>query len=295
MTVLNAQSDGMLNILVVLVRAAITLGPCSRGDLLAYCSAGLDAPPRLAPTLTRWTGLGLFRNEQDVISLNDAYLVPAHPRDVLSSLPGTIRRIVLNPENNERFWESEGAMCADLTRGLAWLLAQDIYEVGAWRSPDLETLDIQQLAQAGSRIFKNDTRIDPLRIWAHFMGFLWSADASIIDPTAALIDDMALIFGDNSELSAAEFIDRAANVMPVLDGGAYRVKVEDALSRAHWQPPSHSKLLSTSLSRALWRLDDMGVLLLQSRADAGDSRTLQRSGRREWRSFTHVLRQGARA
>jgi hypothetical protein len=294
MTVLNAESDGMLNVLLVLVRAAVVLGPSPRADLLGYCSAGLqEQPQRLGRTLTRWTGLGLFRNDQDTFRLNDAFGLPTDPASVLLALPSTLRRIVFDPVNNDRFWQTEG--CADLTRGLAWLLAQDIYEVDVSSTSSLQTLDAQQLVDADRRILQNDTRIDPLRILAHYMGFLWSADDSIIDPTAALRQDLPLIFGDNTELSAADLVQRAANVIPVLDGGTYRMKLEEALDTAHWQRPSHPRLLSTALSRALWRLEDMGLLVLQARADAGDNRVLQRSGRREWRGFTHVRLQGVAA
>ena len=172
MTVLNAQNDGMLNVLLVLVRAAVVLGPTSRADLLGYCSAGLEEqPPRLGPTLTRWTELGLFRNDQDTFKLNDAFGLPADPVSALLALPSTIRRIVFHPDNNERFWETEGAMCADLTRGLAWLLAQDIYEVDVSSASGLQTLDAHQLVDAERRVFQNDTRIEPLRRWAYYMGY----------------------------------------------------------------------------------------------------------------------------
>ncbi len=201
MTVLNSQNDGMLNVLLVLTRASIVLGLTPRADLLAYCSAGLnEQPPRLAPTLTRWTGLGLFRNDDDTIRLGEERGLPTDPKSVFLALPPIIRRIVFQPDNNERFWETEGAMCADLTRGLAWLLAQNIYEVDVSATSGLQSLDALQFVDPDRRVFQNDTRIEPLRIWAHYMGFLWSADGSIIDPTTALRQDLPLIFGDNSEL-----------------------------------------------------------------------------------------------
>lgn len=294
MTVLNAQNDGMLNLLIVLTRAVLQIGPCSRDDLLEYCSAGplTTSTPRIAPTLNRWSELGLFLTENDEIRLNPSYPLPATAREVLGQLPTTLRRVVFEPKNNTLFWETAGALCSDLTRGIAWLLAQDIYAIDVASASNLEDLDN---LQTGKRIFQNDTRIEPLRTWAHFMGFLWSADGSIVDPTAALLGDLAEIFGDQRELTASEFADSAASLIPVLDGGTYRTQLEDGLDQAYWQPIQNPKLLSTSLSRALWRLENMGRIRLLIRADARDSRTLQRSGQREWRSFTHIALQGADA
>ena len=42
MSVLNMPSDGLFNVLIVLVRAAVRLGPKRREDLLTACGADLS-------------------------------------------------------------------------------------------------------------------------------------------------------------------------------------------------------------------------------------------------------------
>ena len=70
-------------------------------------------------------------------------------------------------------------------------------------------------------------------------------------------------------------------------------KVEKQLNPASWQTPARSDLLSTALSRALWRLKNQGVLTLESRSDSGDSRVLQRRGGQDWLRFTHAIYTGS--
>ena len=124
MTVLNTPSDGSFNVLIVLVRALIYLGPIESDELLAFCSVGpTDKPDRLRHTLNRWTELGLFQNVEGRIAFAEEFHVPKFGESEVRELTGLLRRTVFRPDNNDRFWDSEGSRSADLTRGLAWLLA----------------------------------------------------------------------------------------------------------------------------------------------------------------------------
>lgn len=299
MTVLNTPSDGYFNVLIVLVRALVAFGPMPREDLVGLCRADHDADPtRLRQTLRRWTDLGLFTEDKKTVALAPTDADGGLPSDfgeATAALPGLIRRIVFREENNTRFWDSSKSLCADLTRGLAWLLAQDIYTADVTDHAAIQSLEARQLVELDKRIVQNDVRWHGLLAWGNYLGFLWNWDAPMIDPTAALRQDLPLIFGKNTELTAAELEDRVATVLPVLDKGRYRCEVEDALDPANWQRPARPELLSTALSRGLWRLDALGVLVLESRADAGDSRVLQRAGGRYWRRFTHVRLSGRAA
>ena len=85
---------------------------------------------------------------------------------------------------------------------------------------------------------------------------------------------------------------RLAEVLPVLDGGSYRKKVESALDKSQWLQPARDDLLSTSLSRAIWRLIQAGILSPENRADSGDRHSLQKADGNDWLSFTHLRLKG---
>jgi hypothetical protein len=178
---------------------------------------------------------------------------------------------------------------------LAWLLAQNIYSISLGAHSVVQRLETDQITDPGRHIVKNDVRWNGLLAWGRYLGFLWYSEEPIIDPTPAIQQDLPLIFGTDRELTVSVFIERLAATLPILDQGKYRVMVEEALNPTHWQASSRPEILSTSLSRALWRMDAARVLILDSRADAKDSRVLQRSGGRDWRRFTHVRLAGAAA
>jgi hypothetical protein len=296
MSVLNTASDGYFNVLIVLYRAIAAYGKIPRERLLSLCSAGTD-PARLRQTLNRWTELGLFIEDggQIVFAPDTDSIVKGKngSSGAMATLPALVRRIIFRDENNERFWDTTGSRCADLTRGLAWLLAQNIYGIDLGSHSGVERLETQQITDRKQWIVQNDVRWSGLLSWGRYLGFLWYSEKSMIDPTTAIREDLPLIFGTDRELTASVFIDRIAAALPVLDHGRYRVEVEKFLNSAHWQGVSRPEVLSTALSRALWRMDAARVLVLDTRADAKDSRVLQRSGEKEWRRFTHVRLEGA--
>jgi hypothetical protein len=290
MSVLNTASDGYFNVLIVLYRAIVTFGKMPSERLLSLCAAGGDNA-RLRQTLNRWTELGLFIEDGGEIGLApdiDSIVKKRNGSSAAAALPALIRRIIFRPENNERFWDSTGSRCADLTRGLAWLLAQSIYSLDFGSHGVVERLEAQQIADRKHWIIQNDVRLKGLLSWGRYLGFLWHSEKSIVDPTSAIRGDLPLIFGNDRELTASVLIDRIAQEIPVLDQGKYRSAVEKSLNPAHWQGSPRPEVLSTALSRALWRMDAARILVLNARADAKDSRVLQRSGEREFRRFTHA-------
>ena len=293
MTVLNIPSDGYFNVLIVLYRAVMTFGPMPKERLLTLCSAGSDSDSsRLGQTLNKWTQLGFFIERDDKIELSSETFESVTGRgkvDPLDTvLPSQLRRILFKEQNNENFWDRKGTLAADLTRGLAFLLAQDIYAVDLSSHPTVQRFEQRQVSEEDRHILQNDVRWNGLRSWGRYLGFLWQEEKLWIDPTRALREDLSLVFGDKEVLSATDFMRRVAEVLPVLDGGSYRKKVESALNKSQWQRPARNDLLSTSLSRAIWRLKQAGVLVLENRADSDDRRSLQRSDGRDWLRFTHL-------
>jgi hypothetical protein len=244
--------------------------------LIRLCSPTHDDDvTKIRQTLLRWTQLGLFRTtENDKLALDKLDKDPER-------LPAVCRRLLFSDENNQRFWDNEGTRAADFTRALAFILAQDIYISEFGTHPKVQSLEQLQFQDENRRLLQNDVR---------WNGFFWVDQRRWPDPTAAIREELTEVFGKQNELPAQEFITRLGERLPVLDGGRYRLEIEAALEPAEWHPPTRPDLLSTSLSRALWRLSRPGgPLRFESRADAGNGRTLQRSGGRDWQTFTHAL------
>lgn len=285
MTILNTASDGLPNILIVLHRTVVKHGPLDESRLIQLCSP--TEPPKqdlLGNTLRRWKQLGLFKSGG-----NDKLTLDKSDKDP-ERLPAICRRLLFIDENNQRFWDNEGTRAADFTRALAFILAQDIYVNEFGTHPKVEKLEQDQFRDETRRLLQNNTRWNGLRHWARYLGFFWEDQRLWPDPTAAIREELPEVFNKKNELSAQDFITRLGERLPVLDGGRYRLEIEAVLEPAEWQPPKRPDLLSTSLSRALWRLSRPGgALRLEKRADAGDGRTLQRTGGRDWQAFTHVL------
>ena len=137
------------------------------------------------------------------------------------------------------------------------------------------------------RIAQNNTRWNGLKTWMLYLGFARDGMQWVVDPTQALREALADIFGSNRELSGPAFVQRAASVLPVLDGGAYRVQVEGALKESVW-PRLRPGLVSTSMSRAIQRLDREGFIKLSNRSDTEGVVSLTGSNARMWREVSHI-------
>ncbi|WP_067105518.1 protein DpdG [Sphingopyxis granuli] len=291
MTILNRPSDGLYNVLIILVRAAVRFSPRDTEQLLAACGSMIDSfdAGHLGRTLTRWTSLGLFEVGKDTFAIAEPYraILGTKPDVAEARLPDVARRLVLKEENNARFWDAEGAQSADFSRGAAWMLAQDVYAmpstVAGW-----ESLAARQIADPRTTtIIQNDTRWNGLRAWMPYLGFARDAGSWNIDPTEAVRDTLPDIFGSAKILLAGEFVGRLSEAVPILDGGKYRREVEAALKDGIWPRPNEGSV-STSLSRALQRLDREGSLKLEQRSDAGEGISLTGRAGKRWRDVSHI-------
>ncbi|PRY83808.1 protein DpdG [Donghicola tyrosinivorans] len=292
MSILNMASDGRFNVLIILVRALIRFGPKPREDLLESCGAKYEQIEGLSAgtSVTRWTELGLFALDGESVMIDEPYrgLLGNDPDLAEAKLPKILRGIVLAPHNNARFWQSEENKSADFSRALAWLLAQDVYSLDTSSHRPINELESAQIMDEGKRMFQNDTRWNGARVWGAYLGFARSGSKIVIDPTVALAESLDDIFASET-LTARDFVERAAEVLPVLDGGAYRREIEEALRDSSWKKPPANHL-STSLSRAIKRLAYESRIALEQRSDTEDGVTLLGTGQREWGRITHVRR-----
>lgn len=284
-------SDGLFNVLIVLVRASVRLGPKPRQDLLRACGAELSMVDlkQLNQTLNRWTELGLFEVAGGSTTIAEPHRgVLGRSADTAEArLRKIVRMIALAPENNARFWESEENKSADLSRGLSWILAQNIYTIDTSSHGKIQPLENDQISDLSKRIFQNDTRWNGLRTWMVYLGFGRPGAQVTIDPTEALRDILPEIFDCQTTLFAGEFVSRAAEILPVLDGGRYRKQMEEILNPVVWGAPVEGRV-STSLSRGVQRLEREGLIAAEQRSDTEGGIVLQGTGGQAWREMTHI-------
>lgn len=278
MSLLNITNDGLPNILTVLHATVLrATKPIFETDLLEIVSPSAiveDEGQMARSTLNRWTELGLFVRENGLVSVKEK--LPSRRATGLEILPFTRRmacRQALAEENNPDLWASQSARAADLTRSLAWMLAQDVYRASF---AQFETQESQQILDPERLLMRNSTRRSGLQYWAPFLGFS-RHPFTAIDPTVAIRDALSEVLAPGEGMPAPQFVERLGTVLPVLDGGRWQqevLKFVDPTALPRRQPGQ----LSTALSRGLLSLWDSGELQLQQKADLGNSVTLTGSG-----------------
>lgn len=297
MTILNKASDGLPSVLVALSRCIAAEGAMPQEKLLALVAPKAVCDIDMArKTINSWRKNGFFSDSEEAVGFHSDVHDAIRRKPLENDTLGTVvRSVVLKPENNENFWDSEGSRTADFTRTVAWILAQDVWKsefVGADAPQELER---NQIVDDSKRLLQNETRWPGFKGWATFLGFGWfgrfpKKDAFVIDPTVAVRDALAEVFCDQSELDQMTFFARLSECLPVLDSGVYRRKVEEILDPQLWSAPSEDEV-STSLSRSLERLHASGLLQMERRADAPNGRRfLLGRGRIRTREVTHLLR-----
>jgi hypothetical protein len=299
MTILNLQSDGLPPILITLALTVAREKEILRDNLIDICSPPVDTAgdnshsARLRATLNRWTSFGLFDDSDGKIKLNYPRARAESFEQYALRLPGICCELLLRPELALPLWSNEGVVTednigrsADLCRGLAWTLAQDIYTLPS----NYNEVDdvVRSQIEVGRFIFMNDTRWTGLRTWARYLGFASGEGTGLFfDPTIIVRAHLKEVINVNESLPAEEFVARLAARIPVLDGGDYRLEVEQALKKQTWRPPATDHL-SSSLSFALRRLQKQGAIALETMADAGSRLALTGQFGRTWQDFTHV-------
>jgi len=309
MSILNRENDGLHPILLTLARIIAREKTITRDELIQICvphtevnkesskatsnDKSKDLASRARATLARWTALGLFTEDGDQIRLAIELTRGESVDTFTERLPAICRGLALRMEHGMPLWPSHGGISeeevgrtADLCRGLAWCLTQNIYTLPSTHG-EIEKLITTQV-QVGRFIFLNDTRWAGFRSWARFLGFATGDDSSFFcDPTIAVRTELKEVIQKGEMVSADEFVSRLASRLPVLDFGTYRLEVEQVLRSERWTAPAAGHL-STALSFALRRLQKQGVIGLVTLADAGSRLTLVGQHGRTWESFTHV-------
>lgn len=303
MSILNRPSDGLVSVLVALVRSSVILGAMPKNKLLDVCSPkslGDGKQDMAIKTLNRWVELGCFDfSDKDELKVTEEYRSKLRKANASPESIGSVaREIVLKQDNNKNFWNDEENRSADFTRAVSWMLAQDIHEFVPTSYSQVEPRVLEQAKSADIVIFQNDTRWSGFVSWATFLGFgrIDSGKASggyISDPTPALIDVVEKVLPSKKEVSINDFTGDLADILPVLDGGTYRQETEGKLRPEKWKSPG-TNVVSTSLSRALLRLESLGIIRLEKKSDSDAQVQLMGRGGKIVRSVTHVKRGGVK-
>lgn len=289
MSLLNRASDGMYSVLIAINNLLIQEGSLPIQQIIDLCAPeGCGDATQVRQTLNTWVKLGFFsKSEDDKISFSKLISKKERTRE---ALPRITRRLVLAPENNKSLWGAEGIGSADFTRSVAWLLAQDVYEVELVGWPQAQKLVQKQFGN--DVIFQNDTRWPGLKAWAPFLGFGWTSkfpsSALIIDPSESVRDVLPEVFRERPKITAEEFMSEVANCVPVLDAGVYRHEVESKMIANGVWHPQPTGCVSTSLSRSILRLIHEGVLVGENLADAGSRLRLIGRAQKEIETFSHI-------
>lgn len=299
MTILNQTSDGPYSQLVTVFRALAAYGPLTVEEIKRICAITTGV-------LSKWTELGLFEEGVDG-ALRLAGSFPKKRGESLDALterlPYVCRRLLMDQSHYAPLWPLENdskptdigaGMTADFIRGLAWILAQDIYTFPSGGSAaSVEAIENEQTT-AGRFIFVNESRWPGLRAWARFLGFGAGSDAAfLIDPTVAVREELPAIFDQSRRLTADLFVKELVSRLPVFDFGKYRELIEATLDEGRWRRPPDGHL-SMSLSLALRRLDLDNTISLVTQSDAGQGFALCGRQYRTWLRFTHIEYQGGR-
>jgi hypothetical protein len=293
MSIMNRPSDGLLSALLALWRAVRAYGPGAEENLLRLVVPATVVTGRqdlAAKTLTRWKQLGFFVERDGHIHLSEE-IATIDPDD-LDGCRAAVLRLVLLPSNNPEFEaDSDAALekskASDCTRAMAWALAQDPYSFPSKYKDGAETLQYDQ--GVSPRPFTNDTRWAGFLEWATFLGagFRTARVGFVPVPWFAVKTTLAIVFGEARVLAQADFFERLAECLPIVDGGSFRLQIAGQTSRP-WRAESGTEV-SPSLSAALLTLEASGVLRLEERSDA-PQRILLGAGGRLLHRVSHIER-----
>jgi len=174
--------------------------------------------------------------------------------------------------------ESDQKATEGLFRALAGLLASDYFSFSTGRRMGNRELD-NFFAYNLAKFAPNNNEKPVIRDYGLFLGFFERDGSGIyVDPTRAIHGAVREVFEDDDELHISEFLRRLANVLPVLDGGAYRQEIEAQMT-GPLSSDSDKRQISVALSLALERLSYKHVLRYEARSDDPESWTLQLPGK----------------
>ena len=293
MSLLNRPSDGLPSVLVAVFRTLLAFGPVPELELIDLVAPAPALKPDMAKkTLTRWKQLGVISSGGgSTIALSPAFAA-VRPDDS-AQFRTELLRVIFQEKNNATLLLDEPdddvpSGSADLCRALSWSLMQDPFTF----PKNLHSVEALQGEQGISpRAFANDTRWSGFQEWSVFLGMAINSGRGITpNPALALAGFLDEIRDSKAEMLQSDFLRRASELIPVLDGGALRRRVESTVTTS-WTVLNPSDI-SPSLSAALLTLEASRKLRFELRSDAPEKNLLGR-GARSLRPFSHIIFDGS--
>lgn len=230
------------------------------------------ARKRLPAEVSFWAKEGLWKNES-------AGLSQQSPLASERNLPARVLRTLIDSEKTTPLLT--GTRGQPLLMCVTSMLAQDKYTIRGSTPLTKEAVPLavgpminNKLAGEGRRNLNVSNEAEPFLDYSYFLGFTEPyLDGWVMDPTRAIEGVL-----DNLSLTAAmpiqTFLSQLAELLPMLDGGAYRQQVEPMISADNWQP-LEKHMISAALSQALLRLELTMQLVFTTRSDDLDAMVLQ--------------------
>ncbi|EBN9145142.1 hypothetical protein D2U68_24300, partial [Salmonella enterica] len=227
---------------------------------------------RLPAEVSFWAKEGLWKNES-------AGLSQQSPLSSERNLPARVLRTLIDSEKTTPLLT--GTRGQPLLMCVTSMLAQDKYTIRGSTPLTKEAVPLavgpminNKLAGEGRRNLNVSNEAEPFLDYSYFLGFTEPyLDGWVMDPTRAIEGVL-----DNLSLTAAmpiqTFLSQLAELLPMLDGGAYRQQVEPMISADNWQP-LEKHMISAALSQALLRLELTMQLVFTTRSDDLDAMVLQ--------------------
>lgn len=280
MTLLNRPSNGHVPTMTILWRALRVFGPMRRADLEALCRPrGVDedsvAMKVFKGTFATWRSLGMFELEHDDDPVRLAPLFASIAATDTESLRTAVLNLLLRPDNSPALLDvsaEENSRASDFVRVVSWALAQDPYRLAKWEQAQALTTAGEQ----GLTLFHGDGRWAAFQEWAYFVGLgIPTRHGLVMSPARAVrealrSDQMAAVAATNEDTPLSMFLERLAEQIPVLDGGAYRREIEAVRSARGYE--FAARTVSPSLTLALLQLKDEEEILLADRGGDVTSR-----------------------
>ncbi len=273
MTLLNRTSNGHVPSLIVLWRTARVFGPRSRAELEELCQPRNKPKPTktMGATFATWKLLGMFVEDPD----GHVRLTP--PFDKIEqtdteALRTAVLGLLLRPENSPALLaadlrnEAEESRASDFVRIASWALAQDPYRLSSLGSDTVQS----EAKSQGLELYHGDGRWNSFQEWAYFCGLaVATVRGLVMCPARAVRATLSgahprVALPADRDVPLSAFLEDLARAVPVLDGGAHRVRIDDVLRASGRGLAAHQ--ISPCLALALLQLDHEEEVILSDRA-----------------------------
>jgi hypothetical protein len=270
MTLLNRASNGHVPSMVVLWRAARVMCPAPRAKLESMCRPRVNTDQsKMQATFATWRALGMFDGGDELVQLGSPFDA-IDPADI-EALRTAVLELLLRPDNSPALLatdlskETEASRASDFVRVASWALAQDPYRLASGN----QERALDQASAQGLSLFMGDGRWASFQEWAYFVGLgVPTKYGFVVSPARAVREALSgerprVALPANKDVLLTTFLEDLARVIPVVDGGAYRVQIDDVLRAKGHGIGSHQ--VSPSLSGALMQLHHEGEIELTDR------------------------------